>query len=53
MLGNIIVFNSAYQNIVNSKKAGKDDDAFFYIGRILFLMFDVKPIEWGSLTRGE
>ena len=49
LIGNIISFNSIYQAINVANSANKTADVYFNLGRLAFLIFDVKPIDLGSL----
>lgn len=49
MIGNIITFNSIYQNIVTAQAANKTSDVYFYIGRLANLVISVKPIDYEPL----
>ena len=45
LIGNILNFNTIYQNIVNANNAGKYSDVYFYIGRLTYLIIYFDPIE--------
>lgn len=45
LIGNILNFNTIYQNIVNANNAGKIADVYFFIGRLSYLIVYFNPIE--------
>ena len=49
LIGNIITFNSIYQNIVTAQTANKTNDVYFYIGKLMNLIITVKPIDYETL----
>jgi len=44
MIGNIINFNSIYNNILNAQSSGNTGAVYFYIGRLVYLMVYFNPI---------
>lgn len=44
MIGNILNFNTIYQNIVNANNAGKYSDVYFYVGRLTYLIAYFDPM---------
>ena len=51
MIGNIITFNSIYQTIVTDEAANKTSDVYFQIGKLMYLILNVKPIDYEPLDR--
>ncbi|TNV79038.1 hypothetical protein FGO68_gene14823 [Halteria grandinella] len=49
LIGNILNFNTIYQNIVNANTAGKYSDVYFYIGRLSYLILYFDPMVDSSL----
>lgn len=49
LIGNILNFNTIYQNIVNANNAGKMSDVYFYIGRLSYLIVYFDPMVDASL----
>lgn len=50
LIGNILNFNTIYQNIVNANNAGKVSDVYFYIGRLSYLIAYFDPIQDSAKT---
>ena len=44
LIGNILNFNTIYQNIVNANNANKIGDVYFYIGRLSYLIVYFDPL---------
>lgn len=44
LIGNILNFNTIYQNIVTANTAGKLSDVYFYIGRLTYLIVYFDPM---------
>lgn len=44
LIGNILNFNTIYQNIVNANNAGKLSDVYFYLGRLSYLILYFDPL---------
>lgn len=44
MIGNILNFNTIYQNIVTANTAGNSANVYFYIGRLAYLIVYFDPI---------
>lgn len=44
MIGNILNFNTIYQNIVNANTANKLGDVYFFIGRLTYLIIYFDPM---------
>ena len=51
MIGNIITFNSIYQTIVTDEAANKTSDVYFQIGKLMYLILNVKPIDYEPLDK--
>ena len=49
MVGNILNFNTIYQNILNAQKAGNIGSVYFYMGRLTYIMIYFQPIVYSSL----
>ena len=50
MIGNVITFNSIYTQISNAAEANNTNEVFYQVGRILFLLLEVQPLEFGTLA---
>jgi hypothetical protein len=44
LIGNILNFNTIYQNIVNANNSGKMNDVYFFIGRLSYLIVYFDPM---------
>ncbi|TNV73062.1 hypothetical protein FGO68_gene338 [Halteria grandinella] len=49
LIGNILNFNTIYQNIVNANNAAKLSDVYFYIGRLTYIIIYFDPIDYAPL----
>ena len=45
IVGNVLNFNSIYQNIINASKSGRTTDVYFYFGRLVYLLMEFQPVQ--------
>lgn len=53
MIGNILNFNTIYNNILAADKSGNMGAVYFYYGRLVYLLIYFNPIEMEALDRLE
>ena len=49
LIGNILNFNTIYQNIVNANNSGNMKDVYFFIGRLTYIIIYFDPLVDSSL----
>jgi hypothetical protein len=50
-IGNIIVYNNIYTNVLEARSRNRTDLVWFEYGRLAFLMIDVQPMSDSTLLQ--